>query len=403
MEMETAMREFIEQPDYPTMIINTSDNDVLYPSKVLQNFERQTVSEIYMIFPFECKNVNDYMQQCMELLKAQIKAVNDARIEDKLEPWPKLPLFCSDTRQVPFARLRLALDYVRNVLPDDIPAVWGLMPPSIDDVAGYKALIAPLMALNGYQDWMSGHRFFVRDNKQTPFILPELERSKNDTVLVIDIDFSPERASDNLVQTVNDENATLPDRMQALFQLAALDFAHQRYEQAVEKYDCLHAYSMQQGDSAGQALALSGVGDIALRLGENEIAKQRYQQALALAVPAENLQVMLNIFMSVGEACMRLQHYDDAEGYLSFASQTAGKLLNPFVKIEAMEKLGEVYLNMGKHAEAIKVWKNAAELCKQFEQKESLVTILDRLATLNRNLGLTVEAHKYEMEKEAVD
>ena len=401
--MESAMRKFIDQPDYPTMILNTSDNDVLFPTKVLQNTDRQSDSEVFLVFPFACDSVGDYVQKCMEFLKAQADSVNEGRITEGQDPWPPFPLLCLDPRQSPYQRLRAVIDYTRQVLPQDIPVVWGLMPASIGDMPGYKALIAPLLALQGFEDWMTGHRFFVRDNAEQHFLLPELERAKIDTVLVLDIDFSPARVADRLVQTVNDEHVSTPERMQALVQLAAFDLAYQRYDQAVEKYDLLYAYYLEQGDPASQATCLGGAGDVALRAGENELAKKRYQQALAVVVPTGNLAVMLNLFLGAGEACLRLKHYEEAEGYFDYASKTAGKLQNPFSQVGAMEKLGVALTNQGKHEKAVEIWTAAKGLCKQFRYLDGWHSILDQLIALYSNSGMVKEVRECEKEKKSID
>lgn len=400
--VETAMRAFIKQPDYPTLIINAADNDLLFPTKILQNWDREWETHIFLLFAFECATTADYLQKCMELLKAQVDSVNQGRAEAAQDPWPALPLLCSDPRQPPAPRLLAAIEYVRVVLPDRTPVVWGLMPPAIGDADGYKAMINPLLARDGFEDWMDDHRFFIRDDSNEPFLLPELERDKVDSVIALDIDFSPARVADGLVQSVNDKSLPTPERMQALMQLAAFDLAHQRYEQALEKYDILHAYGLQEGDPVGQAMALGGAADVALRAGNNDVARKRYQQALAVAVPEKNLALMFNLLMGAGEACLRLKGYEEAEGYFDFADKVAGKLLNPPSKIDAMEKLGVAKLAGGKATEAANLWAAAKSLSLEFNDQEHARSLLDRLIALYSRSEMAQEARNCQLEKDSL-
>jgi tetratricopeptide (TPR) repeat protein len=400
--MESAMQTFIEQPDYPTLILNGSDGDIIFPVRVLQNWDRQWDSPLFLIFPFECKAVGDYIQQCMDLLVLQIEAVNEELMAQGEESWPPLPLVCLDPRQAPRNRLRAAIDYVRSMVPDDADIVWGLLPAIISDPAGYKTMILPLLALTGFEDWMNGHRFLIRDDRSKPFLLLDLQREKADGVLVLNIDFSPGRAADAMVRTVNDPNAAVPERMQALMQLAAFDIAYQRYDQALEKYNLLHTYHAEQKDAVGQALALGGAGDVAMRLGNMEEAKKRYQQALAVAAPDGNLPVLLNLLQSAGECCMHLGQPGEAEGYLDLANQTAGKLISPYAKIQIMEKLGIVQLSQRKAREAAQTWTAAKDLCREFECPELAKSILDRLINLYSLAGMQEQAGEFAQEKKNI-
>jgi tetratricopeptide (TPR) repeat protein len=396
--IESALQVFIEQPDYPTLIVNGGDGDIVFPVRGLQNWEKQWTSHVFQIFPFECNDVGDYLRTCLDLLNMQIQAVNEKPMPED-EPWPPLPLVCLDPRQAPCKRLRAAIEYVREHVHHDTDIVWGFLPSGIGDRMGYKAMIAPLLAPTGDQDWMNGHRFLVRDCRAEPFLLPDLNREKADDVLVLDVDFSPEKSADATVRTVNDSNIPIAERMQALIQLAGIDLAHQRYNQALEKYALLYSHYAQQQDAVGQALALGGAGDVAMRLGNGVEAKRRYQQALAVAAPDGNLAVLLNLLQAAGECCLRLEQFEEAEGYLNLADQTAGKLISPYAKITALEKLGVAQLGQRKAIMAVQSWIAAKDLCLEFECPQLALPILDRLIAAYSKAGRSLEAKAYELEK----
>jgi tetratricopeptide (TPR) repeat protein len=302
----------------------------------------------------------------------------------------------------PIQRLQSAIAYVRQIIPTETDIVWAFLPGNISDRDGYKELVSLLIPVDSFEDWLEGHRFFIRDEPLQPFLLPDLEKEKVQSVLVLDMDFSTAKVADSLVSTVNNNNVSTPERMSALLQLAAFDFAYQRFDEALEKYDLLHSYYVQEKDEVGQALALSGAGDVHMRAEDLELARVRYQQALVVAVSSANLPVIRNLLMNAGESCLGLQDFAEAEGYFDLASQAAGKLTDPFSKILAMEKRGIALVELGRREEAAEIWTKAKELGKQFNHDNGVSTILDRLVGIYRELGWDDQLRACEAERAAV-
>ncbi|MBI3897464.1 MAG: tetratricopeptide repeat protein [Gammaproteobacteria bacterium] len=400
--MESAMREFIEQPDYPTLVINCSDADLAMPLAAVKSWDSQWPNHFFLLFPFECVDATSYLQKCMDALTAQIDKVNAQRTADGVDRWPPLPLLCNDARQPLPKRVRIAVEYVHRVASEYGDIVWIFCPVTISDVTGYKTLIAGLLALDGVDDWMEGHRFLVRDNRTQPFLLPELAREKTQNTLTIDVDFSGPKAADSLVKTINNPDIPVAERILALTQVAALDLAYKRYDQAFEKYALLHAYHVQQKDAVGQALALAGAGDVAMQRNQLEEARKRYQQSLAVAVPEKNLAVLLNLLSGAGECCLRLKEFAEAEGYFDFANRCAGKLVNLSAKIQSMEKLGLAQLGCRKTTEAIQTWRDAKDLCQRYDCIEQQESLLGHLIGVYRTLDMPDEVRKLERERTAL-
>ncbi|NJD08644.1 MAG: hypothetical protein FIA97_19450 [Methylococcaceae bacterium] len=397
--MEQGMREFVDQRDFPALVIECSDHDVLFPVKVLQNWDRQWNAHLFVTFPFPCRQAQDYVQQCVETVRLQVEALS-AALEEADEPaWPPLPLDCLDPRQPPPRRLLTLIRYLRYCAPPEMTLVWALLPSEIADPAGYRALIAPLLALKGYEPWMETHRFLIREDRHKPLFLPELRKEKFDGLLILPIDFSPERVADTLVRTLNDETAPMADRMQAVSQVAALDVAYRRYEAAVDKYNLLIGYSRQQGDAVGEALALGGKGDIARHLGEIQHAKTWYQRALGVAGPTRNLAVMLNLLIGAGECSLALNQYLDAEGYFRLALTAAESLSSPYARIAVLDQLGQTLLANGKPREAASAWHDAKDLSLELSCPELGIPILDRLSELYRRANMPREVEAFAQQK----
>ena len=62
-----------------------------------------------------------------------------------------------------------------------------------------------------------------------------------------------------------------------------------------------------------EALTLLGAGDVLRVSGEPDLAKQRLQQGIAVAMEHKCLPVLLNLLISVAHTCMELRHFEDAK------------------------------------------------------------------------------------------
>ncbi|NTY41637.1 hypothetical protein [Burkholderia diffusa] len=381
-------------------MIEATDNDVVPVLKMLQSLDERVGDAVFLIFPFPCDSADAYLQTCMEMLGRQIDEENRARVEHGETRWPSLPLTCTDPRCAPAERLRDAVMHVRGLVPEGAKVVWAWLPSSIGDVAGFAKVVLQLLALNGFEAWMEGHRFCIRDDRNHPCLIPLARERKAEHVLILPVDFSSEKATRNLVDVANDATQPMEQRMGALMQIAAIDLAHGRLPDAQRKYRALLAFHAGRQDSTGCAVALHGLGDVALRRGSARDAKEWYVLALPAALDGRNLLVVLNSLMAVGHCCDALGEHAKAAVYFDLASGAAGRLMLVHTKIEAMEKAGVALLACGKAAEAAKSWIDAKGLCEQFGCERQRCNILDRLVSLYAKAGLKREARAYELEKD---
>ncbi|MFD1560998.1 tetratricopeptide repeat protein [Paraburkholderia silviterrae] len=396
---DAALGAFIEQPDYPTLVLGATDLDVVLAFKMLQERDRRDARRIYLLFPFECDMPGHYLQQCLQSLEAQIAAENQARVEAGEVLWAELPLLCADPGQPPARRLKAAIEHVRTLVAQGVDIVWALMPSTVADTTGYRETVLPLLALNGFEAWMEGHRFCIRDDPARRFLLSPDQRESARHVLALDLDFSPEKTADTLVGAMNDAARPLAERMHAALQLAALDLAHDRLDRALEKYRLLYGWHRERHNPLGQALALGGVGDVATRSGQHADASRWYAHALDAAADSGNLGVTLNLLMASGESCLRLKQPARAVEYFELASRGADKLMFPHAAVDALEKLGVALLGARKTVEAARAWTEAKALCERFGCEHQRRSLLERLSALYGQAGLKTQAMAYEMEK----
>ncbi|CAE6806608.1 tetratricopeptide repeat protein [Paraburkholderia haematera] len=398
--IESSIEAFVEQPDDPTLLLEMTDNDVVPVLKMLQLLDQRVGDAIFLTFPFPCDAVDTYLQKCMEALGYQIDEENPARLERGESRWPPLPLTCADPRRAPAERLRDAVMHVHTLVPEGAKVVWAWLPSQIGDVAGFAKMVLQLLALNGFEDWMEGHRFCIRDDRDHWCLIPLARERKAEHVLILLVDFSSGKATRDLVDVANDEAQPIAQRMGALMQIAAIDLAHGRLPDAQRKYHALYAFHAGRQDATGCATALYGLGDVALRQGSQGDAKEWYVRALPAALGGRNLLVVLNSLMAIGNCCNTLGEHAKAAVYFELASGAAGRLMLVHTKIEAMEKAGVALLACGKAAEAAKSWIDAKGLCEQFGCERQRCSILDRLVSLYAKAGLKTEARAYELEKD---
>lgn len=398
--IESSIETFIEQPDDSTLLLRMSDNDVVPVLKMFQSLDERVGDAIFLCFPFACDEIHTYVNQCMESLGRQIDEESASRIALGEAPWPSLPMLCLDPRREPFQRLREALGHVRALAPDGTKVVWAWLPSSLGDGGGFSAMALQLLALDGFEHWMEGHRFCVRDDAARPFLIPLARERRAQHVLTLSVDFSSESASRDLADLANDEAQPIVQRMGALLQIAAIDLAQGRLPEAQRKYRALYAFHADRNDSTRAALALHGLGDVASRRGSQPDAKTWYLRALPAALDGDNLLAVINSLMAIGDCCNALKEHANAAAYFDIASGAAGRLLLVDSKIVAMEKAGVAMLACGKTAEAAKRWIDAKGLCEQFACARLHRSIVDRLVSLYAKAGLKAEARAFALERE---
>jgi MalT-like TPR region len=396
--LRASLREFVEQPDYPTLVLDATDTAIVFPLKILAGFDRQDEDNYYLSFPGPCTLASTYLDVVLASLRAQIEIFGAELRARGMTPWPELPLEVNDARHSPDRRLEAIIRFMGQRLPGAGTIVWAFLPGQLTDLEGYRSLIRPLLIPRGVPPWMDRHRFLVRDQQATPAIVPRLFQEKNDRVLVFDVELDHERASSSLVESAADPAQPADDRMLAFYQLAAVDFALQRYPDALEKYGAMFNYYKGTGNTTMQALCLTGAGDALREAGKSDEALVRYRQSLAISAEEKSVPVMHAGVFGAGCTCLTLGENDEAERYLDQASRLASKLNNPYAKCEAMEKLGIARLRQGKAQQAADVWLKGKELARQFGNEERSRLILEHLIASCEQTGL--ESRRSEFERE---
>lgn len=350
-ELQGILRGLTRGREHLLLVVSGTDIEMTYLLKALEGLEQGSPSDLYLIFPEPFPTAQQYIDAVIRRLRAQAEDAQAARAARGEPPWPPLPALCDEEGAPPHRRLRAAIDHVSSLMPPDGDhrVVWGLLPLQLEDREGYARLVAELIPWNGPEPWMKGLRFIARDDRARPFILPGLRKRRAPGVLLYQPDLSTPALTDALARDAADRSLPVAERMEALTQLAALDGAHRRYPQAIEKYGVLYTYYGEHRAPAMQAVVLQGVGDLLRRTGDPRGAKQKYQQGLAHALEAEALPIILNLAFAVGEVSLELREHAEADGFFDLAQRIAGALLNAPARAECLEKQAMARWKAGDH------------------------------------------------------
>ena len=207
----------------------------------------------------------------------------------------------------------------------------------------------------------------------------------------MNIDFSAQKQLSDLVEVAKNRALPVPERMEALFQLAAVDFAYKRYAEADTKYAQLFDYYKGK-DKVHQVMCLQGSGDIATQQKNSTLALKRYLSGIAIAVEEELPLVMLPLFKGAAEAYLALGNYQLAEGYFDHAVTIAGKLSNVNTQADTLEQRGISQLNQRLGQKALESFDACWKLCERVGYEQRWQSALERLQQLYQQASMYQEA-----------
>ncbi len=378
-ELQENLAWFVDQNEHLALVVAATDPEVAYVLKMLEVVEGPRDGDLFLCFAHNITDADSYTAELVKSLRLQIAAVNEMRAQDELEPWPELPAECDDPRLAPSMRIRHALEYVREQIPDtEHTIVLALLPFEILDRRAYSMVIQSLLPWDGAEEWMAGVRVVLRDDRTDPFVIPPLTHAEVEHVVYYDdLDLSHEALCGALEDSATSAETSDHDRMMATIQLAALDQSYKRYDEAYNKWGLVFDF-YEGGDKqeapAMQALALGGAGDVLRQMGKVPDAKEKYQSGLALCKSENELPVSLNLLLGASDCCIELEQWEEAEGYLELADQTTTALNQLWAKCDVLDKLGVVRVARGKNADAMVCWRACTDLScelKYYERAES--------------------------------
>ena len=393
-ELQQSLEGFVQQSRRSVLVISLEESELVYVLKLIETLDQQDKANVYGSFPQPVdKGSGAYADDIIKALASQLDGANTARVGDGQPSWPPMPAVCTDGRLSATQRLRAAILHARSLVPNDPDnrLVFCLLPQQMGAIESYVDAVSSLLtsASAAPDPAWAGVRLILRDDKKKPTLIPRLRQQKNPHVLVYEPDLSPAAMMDAMAREAGEPTLSEAERMQVLGQLAAVDFSYGRLDEAAAKYGVLYDYYTRGKAPAMQALVLQGVGDILRKAGNVPLARERYGQGLAHALETQSLPLILSLSYNVGDTSLALKNWADADGHLDVAQTIAGKMLNPQLQADAMEKMGIARFEEKRFAEAVAIWSQGAEVCRGCGHRARLCSILERLS------AVYAAGHKY--------
>ncbi len=403
-ELREDLSGFIEQRDALTMVLLAkSPSDVLYAIKLLDAMDEASQRDIFIPFTEDCFDISRYLDALMAACDMEIETANEA-IRQGLgdadaEPWQGLPPPCFDDRRRPIERLQALIAHIRRYYPDPTHRIVLALPPTqLSNGAAYRDLAHMLIPRAGYEPWMTGVRIILWDSQKAPLFARELVAEDAFATLLRPIDFSHQALVEALVETTGDRQAPIEDRMRALLQVASLDHAWGRHQEAINKYGLAHRHFVQTKNAPLQGVCLLFAGYSFDQMGRNDDAREKYRQALELAIANEIKQMMLNALMALGGLHQREQDWNNAAQYWETASFVAKSLNNPYALVDSATNSGVCWVALNDTKRALELWEAGKTVAQQVGYWPGAVLVLSYMIEIERRLRLDEARAQHERE-----
>jgi tetratricopeptide (TPR) repeat protein len=400
-ELRESLDEFVQQDEYPILLVGCLSEELAYVVKFLQALEEKHPHCYFVVFPAPFDDPAAYLDGVVENLRAQVAGANELRPQRGEPPFPPVPDELSNRGRAPEERLRGVLDYLRDLLPppaddEEHLTVVGFLPMACRDYAGYCGLMNAVATSPALRPSLERTRVVMYDDRSRSELVRSLRARQVEHV-------STPALTDQLTRDASDPTLPLSERMGALFQLAVLDYSYRRYPDALDKYGVLYPFYEKQGLPAMQAMCLLGVGDTLFAAGHPQPAKERLQQGIALAMAEKALPVLLNLFNSIHGVCMALEQYEEAESYADSGIKVAAAVLQPFAYMDFHELVGDAQLAQGKLAEGLVTYRKCKELCEKYQYFHRWKSVLGKEKKLYETAQMRRERREVETQLDVVE
>lgn len=403
-ELREDLSAFIEQREALTLILWAKNpTDLAYAISLIGALDEASQRDVFITFTEDCFDVHRYLDAFMAAcdldLEAAKEAIEAGLGDEDAVPWESLPSSCFDERRRPIERIQALLAHIRRYYPD--PAhriVLSLLPMELSNPAAYRELANMLIPRGGYEPWMAGVRVILWDSRRAPLFAGEVIDEDAFATLLRPIDFSHEALVQALVDTASDREAPTEDRMRSYLQVAALDQAWGRYEEAIQKYGVAYRYFVQTKNPPLQGVCLLFAGYSLDQLGRNDEAREKYRQTLELATANENKQLMLNAFMALGGLHQREQDWGEAAQYWEAAAFVAKDMGNAYALVDSAKNAGVCQIALNDTKRALELWDAGKTVAQQVGYWAGAVTVLSYMVDIERRLRMDEQRAQHERE-----
>lgn len=390
-DLKQQLGGFIEQRDNAFMVLTCADADTAYCLKTLEGIEQADSPHAFWMFAHDFHSSATYVDQVAQTVSARVEALR-REIEKSEPPRPAMPELPQALLRVqrPVERLRELMAYTRTLAnaPNHCVA-WGLLPMRVADPDAYVHFVHELVQHEWPMPWCHHLRIFVREDSLAPLLSTHLQGAPR--IRWYSLDFSSAKLELSLVEQAASEREVPELRMQAYLMLAAIDYGHRRYAQAMQKYGILATFYQKSGNHGLLALCLNGMGEVFLRNQDFNSAQKYFESALTPAISAKEsgLAVLINVSLNLGNLHLQRGDFAMAIEYFEGVAALASVTRNAQLKLQVREAQGSCYLALGQHREAWERWQEGVTLARGLTDDVYQERLLQRLLTLYEGLGMT--------------
>jgi len=378
-QLRGSLSSFVEQRDDLLLLCSCTDQDVAITLQILRDVDESSGTDLFLFFSHEFRDAASYVSFAVKQLVTERQFACDAAKREGKPELPALPAALFDEARPNQQRLREMIEYARDQLPQKggHRLVWVMMPLQIHDLAAWRALWAVLLPSREVWPWMRSLRLIFREVSSLPDRLPEICR--NPRVRLAYPDFGPAAMHAALDKESQDQALSESQRMQALLQIACLDYAHGREQEAIDRYHILLAYYEKTAELPMQAFVLNCIGDVFHRRGELAQAQHWYERAVPPIVKSPSLVVFATIVKNLGDVAYAQKLYPHAEQYYDGWEKLAAKMFDIDGMVRAEEWRGRSQEQQGAWDRATKSWQAAAHLSRKVGLTPYLKSNLEHL------------------------
>jgi tetratricopeptide (TPR) repeat protein len=371
-------REFLTQRDDLLLLVPCEDSDVALVLTALRDLDRESASDLFLIFADDFEESGSFVSSIAERLHEEHELTNGAVGAD-VEQLPPLPPHLFDRTLSPAARLEAGLQYAHSLIDARRGQhfLWAMGPGHIDDAHSQLELLQTLLPNPEIRPWMRGARIVAR--VPADFQIDQSPLAYSTRVRVRPFTIPPGIHEEVLETAALDPRRPLGDRMQAEVQLAYLDYAHGRLEQAVGRFLKALAFFQWAEIPVMEGLVISGLGDVARQQNNLEAAQHWYSCAIVPAAKDGNPMLMAAIVQNLAAIAFQEGRFADAEERYDELALLKRTMIDPEGLAEALDWEGLSQEGQQAYDRAIVSWEESAMICKAFALDHRLEPTLAHL------------------------
>jgi tetratricopeptide (TPR) repeat protein len=372
--------DFIAQRDDLALVVRAGEASVPPLLKIVEGIEAESNSEMFWACTEEFAGPAAYAEAVVKWFATFHLAGRTMMKKKGMTPWPELPALVQSDGTSPGQRLRELMAFSRALLPDpDCVVVWGFFPTKVADPVAHAALFAEVVRHEFPFPWCHHLRVILRDDPADG----ELKKRLGDAPRLqwYDADLGPAAIEGGAEEELADEGVPLAERMIVLLVSAGMDYRHQRWPQALEKYQLAADYHGTVGNLSVAAAAFNGMGECNVQMTKEDTAEECFRAALVPLTIMQNPPpaIFLNVLVNLGNLCFAQQRWPEAEGYYENGHLMASLAGAAAVKLQCIEQKGAAQGRQGKIDEALATWRFGADIAGQLECKQEQGRLMRRL------------------------